>query len=179
MTYYEKGDLVKTNELWSQLYQIMNDESAKSQLLEQLNEVRAKLGVASEDIAIEKPKNTINSLVSVTVYIDNELQNKLDNKPAVLYVYTKASTGMPMPIAVVRKSLEQINKSFPITVALNNNNSLQSSRLLSSFEKVKIGARISFSGNATPQIGDFESSEFEIDIPNSEIVELIINSVKQ
>jgi cytochrome c-type biogenesis protein CcmH len=183
MTFYEKGDLTKTNEIWSQLYLIMSDESAKAQLLEQLSEVRAKLGIASEIATdetntAESNKMDINALVNITINISSQLLNQLDNKPAVLYVYTKATTGMTMPIAVARLSLEQITKSFPINIAINDSNSLQSSRLLSSFETVTLGARISFSGNATPQAGDFESKEIEIEIPSTNRVELIIDSIK-
>jgi cytochrome c-type biogenesis protein CcmH len=178
MIFYEKGNLIKTNEVWTNLYDLMQDESTKSQLLEQLNDVRNQLGIASQTNKSQVPAIAKNALVTITVNVDEVLLSQLDNKPAVLYVYTKESSGMPMPIAVARQSLEQINKSFPITVALTDADSLQSTRKLSGFERVKIGARISFSGNATPQSGDFESTELEIDIPSSELIELSINSIK-
>jgi cytochrome c-type biogenesis protein CcmH len=190
MTFYEKKDFVKTNEIWTSLYALMNNEGAKEQLFEQLTDVRNKLGletniVSSPDATqqqnpTEETAASIdeNSLITLQVNIDDSLLGNLKGKRALLYVYTKELTGMPMPIAVIRQPLEQINKTFPISLIFSDDNSLQPNRMLSNFESVVIGARISFSGNATPQAGDLQSTEIKIDLSNADNVQLLINSVR-
>jgi cytochrome c-type biogenesis protein CcmH len=191
MTFYEKKNFVKTNEIWTNLYALMTNEGAKEQLFEQLTEVRNKLGIDTKIISsaegsqqkeIQEITTTANrdenSLITLQVNIDDSLLNNLKDKRALLYVYTKELTGMPMPIAVIRQPLEQINKTFPISLIFSDDNSLQPSRLLSNFDNVIIGARVSFTGNATPQAGDLQSTEIKIDLSNADNVQLTIDSVR-
>jgi len=184
MTFYEKKDYVKTNELWSKLYDLMSDEGAKNQLAEQLNDVRNKLGIDSAIATVsensdkkQEPADN-HSLLTLTINLDELLIDKLEGKRALLYVYTKETSGMPMPTAVIRKPLEQISKTFPITLSFSDANNLQPTRKLSSFNSVMVGARISFTGNAMPQSGDLQSTEIKVGIPNSEVVELVIDEVR-
>ena len=180
MTFYERNDLAKTNELWSKLHALMTDEAAKSQLMQQLIGVRNKLGL---DTSIVSTTNTDTDditavVINMQINLDSSLQESLQGKPALLYIYAKAATGMPMPIAVIRKPLQQITKPFPVTLSLSDTNNLQPDRKLSDFESIIIGARISFSGNAMPQSGDLQSSEIKVDLPHSDIVELTINKIR-
>ena len=168
MTFYEHKDYKKTNELWSKLYTMMSDEGAKKQLAQQLNDIRSKLGL--ETIS-EIPQKVIanKSNLKIKIKLSKKLKENLKGKRALLYVYTKEAQGMPMPIAVIRQPLEQIVKGFPIDLSMNDGNSLQPTRKLSDFDSIKIGARISFTGNAMPQAGDLQTSE---------TVELVIDKVR-
>ena len=178
MTFYERKDYVKTNELWTQLYGLISDEGAKKQLQGQLDDVRSKLNNNQmTESNITSVKNSIN--LTINISFDQSIMQAQKSKRATLYVYTKATSGMPMPIAVLQKPLEVIKNTFPITVTINDSHNLQANRKLSDFENIKIGARISFSGNALPQPGDFQSSELEIKLPHSGVIELIINKVKK
>lgn len=186
MTFYERKDFEKTNQLWTKLYDLMGNESAKNQLAEQLADVRNKLGIGNnpENKQVKagkeskQPEGNDNALVTIQVNLDELLIDNLKGKRALLYVYTKAATGMPMPIAVIRKPLEQISKSFPITVSINDENNLQPTRKLSTFDSIIVGARISFTGNAMPQAGDLQSTEIKIDLVDKKQVELVIDKVR-
>jgi cytochrome c-type biogenesis protein CcmH len=180
MTYYEHKDFVKTNDIWSKLYVMMEDEGAKKQLAQQLNGIRSKLGEQAIDSSStdNKPKKPTTTQLSLQVTITDDLKSKLKVKPALLYIYTKEPTGMPMPIAVIKQSLESIDKTFPLAFTMSDANSLQPNRLLNDFNQIKIGARISFSGNAMPQSGDFQSDELVIDLPYTETIELNINKLR-
>ena len=178
MTYYEHKNFTKTNEIWSKLYHMISDKAAKKQLATQLNDIRAKLGLegindTNNPQLLESGKINL----TVTINLTEKLKENLKGKTALLYIYTKAVTGMPMPIAVVRKSLESTS-NFPVEVNINNSNSLQPSRKLSDFNKIKIGARISFSGNAMPQVGDLQSIELIVNTASKEVIELTIDSVR-
>ena len=178
MTFYERNDLAKTNELWSKLHALMTDEAAKSQLMQQLIGVRNKLGLDPSTDSTTNTDDITAVVINMQINLDSSLQESLQGKPALLYIYAKAATGMPMPIAVIRKPLQQITKPFPVTLSLSDTNNLQPDRKLSDFESIIIGARISFSGNAMPQSGDLQSSEIKIDLPHSDIVELTINKIR-
>ena len=176
MTFYEKQDFAKTNELWSKLYDLMTDEKAKNQLLEQLTDVRSKLGLESNTSKNKQPESF---QLNVNISYDTKNLPPQKIKRATLYLYTKATTGMPMPIAVIQKPLEVISNAFPMTLTLNDLNNLQPSRKLSDFDSIIIGARISYTGNAMAQAGDLQSQEITLDLPYSDTVELIINEIKQ
>ena len=60
--------------------------------------------------------------------------------------------GPPMPIAARKLTAS----ALPITIRLSDRDSLVASRLLSSFQRVEVIARLSTSGSATPQAGDWE-----------------------
>jgi cytochrome c-type biogenesis protein CcmH len=186
MVNYEKNNLQKTNELWSKLYDLMSDQAAKQQLSEQLLDIRNKLGIdsslstADASIANDTSSQTASKdQLTINISITSELLQNLENKKALLYVYSKASSGMPMPIAVVRKPIPQDNRGFPITIQMNDSNSLQANRKLSDFDSIKLGARISFSGNAMPQAGDLQSQELILDLPSDKAIELLIDTIKQ
>ncbi|MBL4774326.1 MAG: hypothetical protein JKX98_12330 [Alcanivoracaceae bacterium] len=195
MTYYEHKDYAKTDELWTQLYRLMDDEGAKQQLSEQLEDVRNKLELDTTVVQTTETAETIikasdlnenvnsentNSMTSITLHISlaDSLKENLLARPALLYIYAKAVSGMPMPIAVIKKPLEQIIKSFPLSLSLSDDNNLQATRKLSDFDSIIIGARISFSGNAMPQAGDLQSTELKIDLPYADTLELVIDKTR-
>lgn len=64
---------------------------------------------------------------------------------ATLFIFVREPAGMPMPIAAVGQPVAQ----FPMSIALNDRHSLNSARLLSSFEDVVVSAKISTNGDAT------------------------------
>lgn len=69
--------------------------------------------------------------------------------------------GPPMPIAARKLTAS----SLPITIRLSDRDSLVASRLLSSFQGVAVIARLSTSGSANPQTGDWEVRSGFLDEP--------------
>jgi cytochrome c-type biogenesis protein CcmH len=57
-----------------------------------------------------------------------------------------------MPLAIARRRADEL----PLTLTLDDSMAMQPQLKLSAFERVVVGARISRSGNATPQSGDLE-----------------------
>ncbi|MFK8012533.1 MAG: tetratricopeptide repeat protein [Marinicellaceae bacterium] len=171
MTFYEKQEFEKANELWTSLYDLMTNENAKKQLLDQLVDVRSRLGENTDQ------QTQVPSQLNAIISLDESLKSQM-NKQATLFLYTKATSGMPMPIAVIKKPLELNNISFPLNLSISDLNNLQANRKLSEFERIIIGARISFSGDATAQAGDLESDEIEIELPYPNTIELLINNIK-
>ncbi len=179
MNAFEQGQPDKAEKLWTHLLTLVDNPRVAEQLSAQINLARQQQGKpplaasAPPKAAQETPAKPVN--LPVTVDITEQQRASLKDRPAVLYVYAKPATGMPMPIAVVRANASQ----FPVTVTLNDANSLQPNRRLSQFEQVKVGARISFSGNAMPQPGDIESGEILVQpAKNTKPLSLLLNKTR-
>ena len=56
-----------------------------------------------------------------------------------------------MPLAIVRKQV----KDLPVTITLDDSMSMLPNATLSEFNTIQLFARVSFSGNAMSQAGDF------------------------
>jgi cytochrome c-type biogenesis protein CcmH len=69
-----------------------------------------------------------------------------------VFVYAKASAGPPMPLAVKQLRVAEL----PTTVTLDDSMAMMPAMRLSAFPDVIVGARISKTGQATPQSGDLE-----------------------
>lgn len=91
--------------------------------------------------------------ITVSVSLDPALLMRLP-PDAVLFVIARQPGGAPIPVAV--EKLPAVR--FPITVTLNDDDSLMPTTRLSQLERVEITARVSASGDASAQAGDFEAT---------------------
>ena len=78
-----------------------------------------------------------------------------------------------MPLAIVRKRVAEL----PVTVTLDDSLAMSPAMVLSNFDAVTIGARISKSGNAMPQSGDLQGSVTPVQVQSGASVEVVINEV--
>lgn len=108
----------------------------------------------------------------VSVALDPKLKDKLD-ADATLFVFARAANGPPMPLAIQRLKAGQL----PVTVTLDDSQSMMPAMKLSKFAEVVVGARVSKSGNAMPQSGDLQTLSMPIASNRSEAVALTIDQV--
>ncbi len=108
----------------------------------------------------------------VDVSLAPALKSRLD-PDATLFVYARAASGPPMPISIERLKASQL----PISVTLDDSKGMLPNLKLGMFPEVVIGARISVTGNATPQSGDLEGASAPVDVHRSEPLELTIDRV--
>ncbi|MEZ5463085.1 c-type cytochrome biogenesis protein CcmI [Dokdonella sp.] len=111
-------------------------------------------------------------LLTVEVSLDEKLKDRLE-PGATLFVFARAESGPPMPLAIQRLSAS----SLPATVTLDDSMGMLPSMKLSMFPKVIIGARISASGNAIAQSGDLQVLSESIDVNRKAPIDLVINSI--
>lgn len=91
--------------------------------------------------------------VKVKVTLDPKLKNEVGPNDAV-FVFARAAEGPPMPLAVIRKTV----RDLPLNVTLDDSLAMRPGLEISKFPKLILGARISKSGQATPQSGDIEGT---------------------
>lgn len=110
--------------------------------------------------------------LTVSVSLDPKLAANLDPN-ATLFVFARAASGPPMPLAIQRLKASQL----PLTVTLDDTTSMMPTMKLSLFPQVVVGARISKSGNAMPQSGDLQTLSAPIDSHRSEPLALTIDQI--
>ncbi|MFE8034203.1 c-type cytochrome biogenesis protein CcmI [Thiohalocapsa marina] len=89
--------------------------------------------------------------LTVNVSLAPELRQGLDPRTTV-FVYAKAAAGPPMPLAAQRITVADL----PATLRLDDSMAMTPAMTMSLFPQVVVGARVSPSGQATPQPGDLE-----------------------
>ena len=105
--------------------------------------------------AISAAKNLAasNASVSGQVSLSPALKGKA-HPSDVVFVYAMPAHGERMPLAIIKTTAGQLPMSF----TLDDSTAMNPERKLSSAGEVRIKARISKSGNAMPQPGDWEGS---------------------
>jgi len=131
--------------------------------------------VVTESVAASEMVDPVGKAeIQVTVSLDDTLKDKVSDQD-VVFIYAKAMSGPPMPLAAVRKTVA----SLPITVTLNDAMAMMPAMKLSSFDKVKIGAKISKSGVAGLAAGDLFAEITNIDVKSAAQVSVAINKIRQ
>jgi cytochrome c-type biogenesis protein CcmH len=110
--------------------------------------------------------------LTVKVVLDPKLKSKLAPTD-VLFIYAKAANGPPMPLAIQRMQASQL----PATVTLTDGMGMLPNMKLSQFPQVVIGARVSKSGNAIAQSGDFQTLSKPMAVTTTVPVELTIDQI--
>ena len=97
-----------------------------------------------------KPVDTAKSRLMGRVDISSSLATKIQPTDTV-FIYAVPASGSRMPLAMIKTTVAQM----PYDFVLDDSNAMNPSANLSSVSEVLIKARISASGNAMPQPGDF------------------------
>lgn len=112
--------------------------------------------------------------IQVTVELAESLLSQVKTDDT-LFVYAKAASGLPMPLAVKRSKV----RDLPLTVTLDDSLAMVAGPRLSDTAEVIVGARISKSGQATPQVGDLEGEIGPIAVGENPSVQLTIDHARQ
>jgi len=112
------------------------------------------------------------SKIEVQVNLAPELQDKI--KPGdTLFIYARATTGIPMPLAILRKPASEL----PITVTLDDSMAMMRNKNLSSVPEITVMARISSSGGARLQSGDLVGEVTPVVLSQQDKVVVTINRI--
>ena len=118
--------------------------------------LKAGIARAQKRLGIE-PEQQLSPQVEISVSIDKAIQ--FDPNQTV-FVALVATSGAPMPLAAKKLRAGDL----PTTITLSNTDAVVEGYNLSSVNKVKAVARLSQSGSATPQTGDWEAVAQRVDL---------------
>lgn len=152
--------------------QLADDPGAMAELRPLIARTRQQLGLPPEEESVTAQAQTPVAAASIPVRVSLAAELAAEVQPGdSLFIYAKAQNGPPMPLAVVRKSATEL----PLSVTLDDSMAMTPAMSLSSFGTVKIGARISRSGNAIAQSGDLLGEVEGVAVATSEGVVVTIS----
>jgi len=91
-----------------------------------------------------------------------------------VFVFARAEGGARMPLAILRKQV----KDLPFQFTLDDSLAMSPANALSSASSVIVGARVSKSGNAMPQPGDFAGQSAPVRVGSADVQIEIRDPVK-
>ena len=141
---YDRQDFAAAAGYWQRMLPLVPPGSEDaSAIAANVEEARALAG--------HKPaKGASKGGLKGTVTLSPELAAKV-SPTDTLFIFARAAEGPPMPLAVQRGKASDL----PVAFALDDSMAI-GPRKLSAVPRVVVGARISRSGNATPQPGDLQ-----------------------
>ena len=175
MGYEEQGEYRKAISYWNLLLPLLKDNKSIDEVNNLIRSAKSEAGISITDNStqpvVKTKKKAVTSL-RVKVSLDQSMLKNV-SMDDVVFIFAKAISGPPMPLAVVRKQV----KDLPLEVVLDDSMAMIPSMTLSSFNKVKITARVSKSGKPLLQKGDIHSKEKHISLPHSGLININIDSI--
>jgi cytochrome c-type biogenesis protein CcmH len=180
----QAGEFVAAKKLWTKLAATLPEGSEALQETKELlatidSQISESQAVAPnetvKDTSTQKPTDNVPATavaVDIKVSLAPELQNQTSPSDTV-FIYAQATSGSPMPLAIVRKQVSDL----PLSVSLSDSLAMTPTMKLSNFSTVKLLARISKSGNAMKQAGDLIGVIEDVTVTDKTPHTLIINSV--
>ena len=145
-------------------------------IAQQISNAQSQLGTSGTTIAattVDPAAGNSGIKVSLTIHVtlDPALNAAVAPEDTV-FIFARATQGSRMPLAIVRKQV----KDLPVTVTLDDSLAMTPQMVLSKFENVTIGARVSKSGGAMPQSGDLQGIVSPIATQTTDTVQITIGS---
>ncbi len=165
----QRGDVKEARAAWEVLLaQLPKDDPRYAQVQQQLAQL-ASVQQASQQPLSQQPvsqaqvqqqnaETPAGPVLTVTLTIPQAVADA--NAGATLFVFARATEGMPLPVAVQKLTV----KAGTMQIQLDNSHSMQSGWNLSAVKSVTVGARISRSGSATPDPTDLQLKSAELSL---------------
>lgn len=163
----QRGDVAGAITSWETLLSQLGDQP------EAQAEVRLLIEEASNGSLAPAPSNNDQSgTASLTVEVSlKEEVAVVVPATAAVFIYAKATSGPPMPLAVARHQVSEL----PLRVTLTDEMAMMPQMKLSQFDSVTIGARVSLSGDPVASTGDFFTEVDNIVVDDNDVINLLIN----
>ena len=172
MSKAQAGEFVEAMALWKKLESLLPAGSdAQKETQELLAKVASQLpkDVAMPQADSAQPVAVSHAQVKVQVSLADELKGQVQATDTV-FIYAQAISGPKMPLAIVRKQVSEL----PLTVSLDDSLAMMPTMKLSHFKTVKLMARVSKTGSAMPQSGDWVGSIGQVALVDEKVHPIVI-----
>ncbi|MHA1568379.1 MAG: c-type cytochrome biogenesis protein CcmI [Alphaproteobacteria bacterium] len=152
--YEEAGKYEKAIQLWRQLEAQLDDPASLEEVRKLIARAEQELGHPVKAEAPPAGKSvaaTSKAAIRVRVSLAPELASQVKPDDSV-FVFARALEGPSMPLAAARKQV----RDLPFEITLDDSMAMMPQLKLSGFKQVIIAARISRSGQTSPQSGDLQ-----------------------
>lgn len=167
---FDKQAYAKAVAHWEKILTLVPAESPIAQSMKNgIAEARAKGKLPGASPPIAQASGAAGK-VAGSVSLAPALGGKVSPEDTV-FVFARAAEGPRMPLAILRKQV----KDLPVQFVLDDSMAMAPAMKLSSFPRVIVGARISKSGDATPQRGDLEGLSAPLAV-GAEKIAIVIDS---
>ena len=166
----EQKEISQAMQYWLKLETLL---PADSNSYRQLQALMATVRAQNPDLE-EKNNKALDAGLAVSINVQVSIDDSIKSKTGptnTVFIYAKALSGSPMPLAIVRKQVADL----PVSVTLDDAMAMMPAMKLSNFKQVKVMARISKSGTAKQQKGDFIGSVKLSDLTAKQSVVIVIN----
>lgn len=167
----ERKDYAQAIAHWERLRRVLPPGSGMEQSVEAgLAEARALAG--AKPAPAPKATAAASGKISGRVSLVPGLAPRVAPTDTV-FVFARAVSGPPMPLAVLRKQV----RDLPAEFTLDDSMAMTPSLKLSDFQEVIVGARVSRSGSATVQSGDLRGQSRPVKIGTTGIAVVIDSAI--
>jgi cytochrome c-type biogenesis protein CcmH len=184
---FERGDFKQAAEDWGIAVERVPADNPQlaQQLRAALAEARQKAGLpplaeaapgaagAQGNAGAQPVAAPSGAHVSGTVSLSPALKAQVSPEDTV-FIFARAANGPKMPLAIVRKQV----KDLPVSFSLDDSMAMSPQMKLSGFPQVIVGARVSRSGQAMPQEGDFAGQSDAVKVGSEGVKVEIASAIK-
>ena len=168
MDAYIRKDYRETIRYWQKSVDILGPESSSTQAIssgiQKAKESYVAAGGKLEDLLVKSP---------YTIKLEVSLGAKPKvTQDQVVFVYARAWQGSPMPLAIARIKV----KDLPTTIQLDETMAMSPAASLATAADVEVVARVSPSGSAKAEVGDWLAKQGPISMKSvPQVIQLEIN----
>lgn len=174
----DKKDYLQAIDYWQGAAKGLKDN--KEMLGELQSMISEAVGLAKE-AGMDVKESTLTELspaalpvasIPIEVTIDPSLLKEI-KEDDVLFIFARAISGPPMPLAAIKRQAREL----PVSLVLDDSSMLRPGTSLAQFEQLKLGARVSHSGQPIAQSGDLQSDVQVVKTAAGESILLHINQL--
>jgi cytochrome c-type biogenesis protein CcmH len=154
---FEKQDYKKAATLWKRILEVVPpDAEFAERIRTSVAEAERKSGVKPSIAASASAASGDGSVAGAKLSGQVEIAATAKKSVApddTVFIYARAASGPKMPLAILRVQVKDLPKAFELTEAM----AMAPGMSIGKFPDLVVGARVSKSGNAIAQPGDWES----------------------
>ncbi|NBB92040.1 MAG: hypothetical protein GVY32_02605 [Gammaproteobacteria bacterium] len=169
---YQREEFEAAAERFERLLALLPPESSVRPTVEQYLATARSGGLPAGHPTTTQSDPATGPTLSLRVGIAPELVERLQGDETVFVAVRRASGGPPLAVRRLSAS------NLPVVMDIDDGDAMMAGNGLSSAREVVVTARVSFSGDATPQDGDFEGRSDILPVEEGLQAEVIIDQVR-